>query len=222
MMCPLHFPQVSIWALLSVFADHWGNLSPLVAARVVWWQLLWLEMLWCLIFCCVVWWSLPCGRPHGHELLQMLLHSYMPGMGLHSYLKISSSFSCSCNRSWGLWTRAGNAGFCSTWRRCLSGTRATDRQGTTGGYSPNCLLQYAKSFRGKHLGHIPVGYSSLKVELNNVLFAISRQPSSTWQITIEVAMAIFSKWRIMSNHFWLTLCYLLLPFACTFTFPLTA
>ena len=30
--------------------------------------------------------------------------------------------------------------FCRSWRRCLSGTRATDRQGTTGGYSPNCLL----------------------------------------------------------------------------------
>ena len=76
MMCPLHFPHVSTWALLSVFADHWGNLSPLVAARVAWWWLLWQEMLLCLISC-VVWWSLPCGRPHRHELLSMLLHSYM-------------------------------------------------------------------------------------------------------------------------------------------------
>ena len=76
MMCPLHFPQVSIWALLSVFADDWGNITPLVAASVAWWRLLWQEMLWCLISC-VVWWSLPCGRPHVHELLSMLLHSYM-------------------------------------------------------------------------------------------------------------------------------------------------
>ena len=76
MMCPLHFPQVSMWALLSVFADHWGNLLPLVAARVAWWRLLWQEMLWCLISCCVVWWSLPCGRPW-HDILSMLLHSYM-------------------------------------------------------------------------------------------------------------------------------------------------
>ena len=72
----VHFPQVSTWALLSVFADHWGNLSPLVAARVAWWGLLWQAMLWCAISY-VVWWSHPCGRPHVHELLSMLLHSYM-------------------------------------------------------------------------------------------------------------------------------------------------
>ena len=29
-----------------------------------------------------------------------------------------------------------------------------------------------KFFRGKHFRHVPVGYSFLKVELNNALFAI--------------------------------------------------
>ena len=47
-----------------------------------------------------------------------------------------------------------------------------DCQGTTGGYSSNCLLRNVKFFRGKHFGHVPVGYSFLKVELNNALFAI--------------------------------------------------
>ena len=70
----------------------WGNLSPLVAACVAWWRLLWQMMLWCLISCCVVWWTLQCGRPW-HDILSMLLHSYISERCLWGSIHISSMVS---------------------------------------------------------------------------------------------------------------------------------
>ena len=85
--------QMTIRALLSMYLlIIWSIFCHLVDASVAWWwrgRLLRQERLWCLISCCVVWWSLPCGRPW-HDILSMLLHSYMSERCLWGSIHISS------------------------------------------------------------------------------------------------------------------------------------
>ena len=82
MICHLHFPQVSTWAFLSVFADHWGYLSQLVT--------MWRGGNFCDKKCCdVSYLVVLCGRPW-HDVLSMLLHSYMSERSLWDSIHIWS------------------------------------------------------------------------------------------------------------------------------------
>ena len=86
--------QMSILTLLSMYLLilRWISCLLVAASVACWWhcgRLLRQEMLWCLISRCIVYWSLLCGRPW-HDILSMLLHSYMSERCLWGSIHISS------------------------------------------------------------------------------------------------------------------------------------